>query len=493
MSMIQVSHLTFAYPGSFDNIFEDVSFQIDTDWRLGFVGRNGRGKTTFLNLLLGNYEYEGRISASVDFDYFPFDPPDETLPVRALVAALVPADVMDWEIERELGLLDVCDDALDRPLNTLSGGERAKVLLAALFLRENRFLLIDEPTNHLDQRARQVVGDYLRSKRGYILVSHDRAFLDRCVDHILSINRADIEVRQGDYSSWAREKALRDAREQAENERLEKDIDRLTASARRTANWSDKVEKTKYGKQDSGLKADRGHVGHMAAKMMKSAKSIERRRENAAAEKSTLLKNIDRADSLKLAPLVHPADRLVELRAVSISFGERTVVSDLSFTIRQGDRIALCGPNGSGKTSVLRLICGEPVDYTGYFSRASNLTISYVSQDTAGLAGGVVDYARACDVDETRFLTILRKLDFERVQFEKDLRDLSAGQKKKILLARSLSENAHLYVWDEPLNYIDLLSRVQIEDLLADCGATLLFVEHDAAFTERIETMRVEL
>lgn len=167
MSLINVSNLTFAYEGSYDNIFENISFQIDTDWKLGFTGRNGRGKTTFLNLLLGKYEYNGRISANISFEYFPFDIIDQETDTINVIDHICP-DCLSWELMRELSLLQVAEDVLHRPFATLSNGEQTKVLLAALFLKENSFLLIDEPTNHLDMQARKIVSNYLGSKRGFI-------------------------------------------------------------------------------------------------------------------------------------------------------------------------------------------------------------------------------------------------------------------------------------------------------------------------------------
>ncbi|MGO4373600.1 ATP-binding cassette domain-containing protein, partial [Paenibacillus sp. MCAF20] len=201
MSLINVSNLTFAYDGSYDFIFENVSFQIDTDWKLGFTGRNGRGKTTFLNLLLGKYEFSGSISAKVGFEYFPFPVANKENNVLDVIDEIIP-DYEHWELMRELSLLKVTEDVLYRPFDSLSNGEQTKVLLAALFLKENSFLLIDEPTNHLDMEARRLVSRYLSSKSGYILVSHDRSFLDRCVDHILSINKTNIEIQKGNFSDW---------------------------------------------------------------------------------------------------------------------------------------------------------------------------------------------------------------------------------------------------------------------------------------------------
>ncbi len=144
MSLINVTNLTFGYDGSYDNIFENMNFQIDTDWKLGFTGRNGRGKTTFLNLLLGKYEYSGNISTNVNFEYFPFEIAHKENNTIDVIDNLCP-DHLHWEVMRELSLLQVSEDVLYRPFYTLSNGEQTKVLLATLFLKESSFLLIDEP------------------------------------------------------------------------------------------------------------------------------------------------------------------------------------------------------------------------------------------------------------------------------------------------------------------------------------------------------------
>jgi lincosamide and streptogramin A transport system ATP-binding/permease protein len=492
MSLINISNLTFAYDGSYDNVFENVSFQFDTDWKLGFTGRNGRGKTTFLQLLLGNYEYSGAISASVSFEYFPFAAPNATDNTLAVIESVHPA-ILHWQILRELSLLQVTEDVLYRPFATLSPGEQTKVLLATLFLKENRFLLIDEPTNHLDRDARQIVSNYLNGKRGYILVSHDRAFLDNCIDHILSINKTNIEIQRGNFSSWWANKKMQDEFELAENEKLRKDIARLTVAARRTADWSDKVEQTKWGVKISGIKPDKGYLGRKAAKMMQRAKNIETRQQTALESKSRLLKNIESNDKLKMSPVSHHANCLLELKDLSLFYGDKKICTNVSFLIEQSDRIALCGKNGSGKTSLLKLICGNLIAYTGALHKASQLKISYVSQDTSRLRGSLSDFAASSEIDETIFKTCLRQLDFSRVQFEKDMADFSAGQKKKVLLAKSLCEKAHLFIWDEPLNYIDVISRLQIEELLLAYSPTMLFVEHDQEFCKNIATKIVAL
>ena len=491
MSMIEISNLTFAYDGSYDNIFEDVSLRLDTDWRLGLVGRNGRGKTTLLNLLQHKYEYRGTIRADVPFDYFPFAIPDPDKDAIGVIEDVQP-DYEYWQLAREMHRLDLSDEMLYRPFRSLSGGEQVRLLLALLFARDNRFLLIDEPTNHLDAEARALVADYLKTKRGFLLVSHDRAFLDSCVDHILSIDKANIELQKGNFSSWFANKERQDAFEQAENDRLRADIRRLDEAAKRAARWSDKTESEKHVR-NSGLRPDRGYIGHKSAKMMQRAKSIEARRLDAAEEKAGLLHNIERADDLKLHPLAYRAETLAELTDVAVQYGDAPVVEGVRLTVRHGARIALTGRNGSGKSSLLKLIAGQDIPHTGTVRLGSGLIVSYVPQDASFLSGSLSVYAEACGIDRTLFFAILRKLDFARVQFEKDMADYSAGQKKKVLLARSLCEQAHLYLWDEPLNYIDVFSRMQIEQLLTAYQPTLLFVEHDRAFCGKIATETVRL
>ncbi|MCL2812829.1 MAG: ABC-F type ribosomal protection protein [Clostridia bacterium] len=499
MATIAVRDLSFCHEGTVEPLFSHINLTLDTDWKLGFIGRNGRGKTTFLKLLLGQYEYSGKVSANVYFEYFPFVVPDPTQTTLDILKTIAPS-VLLWQVQKEVAKLAVMEEALYRPFETLSNGEQTKALLAGLFLRENGFLLIDEPTNHLDINARETVARYLHDKSGFILVSHDRGFLDACIDHVLSINKTNIEIQSGNFSSWWHNKQLQDAHEIAENQKLKKEIKRLESAARQSSQWANKVESAKMGKGAAALRKS-GHAGmdtmayygEKSKRMQQRRKNLERRQRSAIEEKSGLLRDIETAEPVKLVPLSYYKERLLEVRELSVCYGEKTVFCDLTFELQRGDRVAVSGPNGCGKSSLLKLLIGEPVPYTGEVRVGSGLIVSYVSQSTNHLAGPLDDYLTGQGLDITLVKARLRKLDFARAQFEQPLERYREGQKKKLLLAASLSRQAHVYLWDEPLNYIDVLSRMQIEALLLEFEPTLLFVEHDGMFCERVATRVITL
>lgn len=495
MSNICVQNLTFGYDGSYDNVFENVNININTSWKLGFIGRNGRGKTTFLRLLLGDFEYHGKIISDMDFAYFPYKVKDSSQLTLNIMHEMCP-EAEDWEFIREVSLLDANVEILYRPFETLSNGEQIKVMMGALFTGENKFLLLDEPTNHLDINARTTISSYLKKKKGFILVSHDRVLLDSCIDHIISINRTNIDVQRGNFSSWWTNKQMQDNHELAENEKLKKEIKHLSVAAKRTAEWSAKSEGKKIGidprKTEKSI-SYRSNQSSKSKKMMSRAKQIQSRQESTKEEKKQLLKNIERSAPLKLSPETYVKDILISASNLSLYYDERQICSNLNFDIRQGDRIAVSGYNGSGKSTLFKLICGQAIKHTGSINIGTNLKISCVPQDTSHLNGFLADYSARYGIDDSLFKTILRKLDFERIQFEKRIEEFSEGQKKKVLIARSLCEKAHLYVWDEPLNYMDIISRMQIEELLLKYVPTMIFVEHDSVFQEKVATKFLNL
>ena len=535
MSQISIQDLSYTYPGAHEAVFRGLSLSLDTGWRLGLIGRNGRGKTTLLRLLAGELLPDGDsvLSLPCPTALFPFPVGDPSLPaLEAAAEGVAPFRAMERELEalsaagdpgslarygelleryreaggyeiaallrREAGKLELREEALARPFGSLSPGERVKLLLAALQLRPGEgFLLLDEPTSHLDARGRRVVGEYLaRGRKGFLLVSHDRDFLDAACDHILALNRNSVDLIQGNYSSWQREKDREDALELARNRKLEKEADRLSAAARQAAGWSDRLEKTKKGLgQDSasGLRPDRGHIGAKSARMMKRAKAIQRRREEAVEEKRGLLRDLEEAEPLKLHILPIRRGVLAEARGLTADYGGGPVFPPVSFRVEPGQRLAVEGPNGCGKSTLLALLLGREIPHAGELWTPGELVISALPQDTSGLSGSLGDYAESQGADGDLFRAILRKLDLPRELLSQPLERYSQGQKKKAALAASLAKPAHLFVWDEPLNYIDLLSRRQLEELILACRPAMVFVEHDARFVRTAATHRLRL
>lgn len=495
MSIINISNLTFSYENSYDYIFKNVSFRLDTSWKVGFVGRNGRGKTTLLKLLLRELDYTGTISSKIDFEYFPYQVQNTEQFTIDVIKDICPS-ACDWEIHREISILNVREEILYRQYSSLSYGEQTKAMLAGLFLKQNKFLLIDEPTNHLDIEGRKHLANYLNRKKGFILVSHDRTFLDSCTNYTLSINKCNIELQKGSFSSWMENKKKQDAFEISKNEKLKKNIKHLEKAVKRTAEWSDKAEARKIGfdpvKVEKSL-CRRANESRKSKKMMSRSTAISERRQKAVEEKSQLLKNIEATAELKLSPIKFYTDELLKLDKITIKYGGKDVCSDISFTVIQGDRIALNGKNGCGKSSVLKLIIGEDIEHSGEVIKNHHLKISYVPQHTQHLKGSLKEYAENLGIDLSLFLAILRKLDFSRSQFEKQIEDFSDGQKKKVLIAGSLCEKAHLYIWDEPLNFIDVISRIQIEELIKKYKPTIIFVEHDETFRNNIATKIINI
>lgn len=487
MALITLSHLSFAHDNG-QTVFNNVHLQLDTNWKMGLIGRNGRGKTTFLKLLNGAYTHSGSIHTPVPMDYFPFVVKKPKQTCLEVVKGICP-NLETWQLEREASLLDLSLEALTRPFHTLSGGESTKLLLASLFLRGNNFLLIDEPTTHLDMQARQIVAEYLQAKRGFILVSHDRSLLDACIDHVLSINRADIELQRGNFSSWQENRAQQDRGELARNSKLKKEITRLQESAKRSTGWSKTAEMEKFG---SGP-VDRGFLGHKAAKMMQRAKSVERRRSKAVEEKKQLLRNLESEAPLSMRPQTFHSKRIAECYNLSAGYDDTVALEAVSFTLSNGERLVLSGKNGCGKSTLLKLFARQPVEYWGDFYLPEALRISYVPQDASFLTGSLKGFTQQRCIDESLFRAVLHRFGFEGHQFDNNMSYFSSGQKKKVLLAASLCEEAHLYIWDEPLNYVDIISRIQIENLILEYQPTLVMVEHDYMFINRVATKILSL
>lgn len=256
---------------------------------------------------------------------------------------------------KEVALLGLDPEALGRPFASFSPGEQARLKLAALFLREGRFLLIDEPTNHLDLQGRDRMAGYLKGKSGFLIASHDRDILNEVCTHTLALERQGARLVAGNYASYREDKRREDEHERDRHDSLLAEISRLGRSAREKAAWSDRVEAGKTGQGP----VDRGYVGHQSARMMKRARSIQGRIQRQIEEKEGLLRNLEYASPLKIQAVPHPSRTLLRFEGVSFRYGEGApLFAGLDLALHKGERLALSGPNGAGKTTLLKLMEG---------------------------------------------------------------------------------------------------------------------------------------
>ncbi len=511
MSTITLTHLTFAYPGH-DNLFTNQSIQLDTAWHLGLTGRNGRGKTTLLNLIRGKLHGDSHTTVHVpaSLTYFPQTVADPALDFWQIVDDISTAEL--WEVEREVTLMGLPADCLYRPFSTLSGGEQTKLLLAVLFATPDAFPLIDEPTNHLDHAGREQVAAYLKQKhQGFIVISHDRAFLNQVTDHTLTIEKQQLILTQGNFDAYEQAKAIKDQTERDEQAKLHKDITRLKASSRDKHDWSLSRESDIHGDPHVKGSGGTGHLGFVtarAARLMKKSKVLEHRMDKEVADKEALLKNVEFIDPLTLDYTPDHHQVLLRVRNLTLSFDGQPLFVPVSFELKRGERLAIVGPNGIGKSSLITAILQQATQtanvsgqqlppflgtITGEINLAQSARRGLVRQLYADNQGQLPAFAKERQLNYQDLLNNLHKLGVERTVFNVPIEQLSAGQQKKVELAASMATNAALYIWDEPLNYLDVFNQDQLIDVIKTVNPTMLLTEHDSHFIEEVATKTVEL
>ena len=500
MSNIKISRLSFRYDDASDNIFNDLNLNLDSSWKLGLVGRNGRGKTTFLNLLRGKLQGTGKIESKLAFSYFPITIKNpENITLYELQDR---ASFEEWELEREMNLLGANPDLLWQPFNTLSGGEQTKVLLALSFTNRDAFPLIDEPTNHLDEASRLQVAKYLKKHdKGYIVVSHDRDFLNQITDHILAIENTEIHLYQGNYASYEDTKEKRDQFNRDKNEKLKGEIKSLNNKYVRFNNWSDSVEAQKYqGRKTQYVlnrrtRLNKGAIGHAAAKMMKKAINTQHRMDKRIEEKKGLMVNIEDVPDLTMNFQPNYHQTLLETQHLSLKVQDKQLFEDLNMIVKNKGIVSLEGKNGSGKSTFLKLLLSKTneVSYQGKFVLINGLKISYLPQDFTEYTGTLKEFAEKQKIFYEELLNNLKKMGFPRESFTTKIEEMSMGQQKRVALAKSLVELADLYLWDEPANYLDVFNQDQLIKLLKDKQPAMLLVEHDQYFIEHVAKHRIKL
>lgn len=497
MSNIKISNLSFKYSDSIENIFNNLNLDLDSSWKLGLVGRNGRGKTTFLNLLQGKLQGTGAIQSKLEFNYFPLNVKNkEQLTLYALEEHV---QFDQWELERELNLMQVDTNLIWRPFNTLSGGEQTKVLVALSFINKDAFPLIDEPTNHLDEKSRIQVVRYLQKhSQGYIVVSHDRDFLNQITNHILAIEHTEIHLYQGNYASYEDTKEKRDKFNQEKNEKLRGQIKALNESRQRIKGYSLQSENNKKAsahKNEIHADINKGFFGHKAAKIMKRSKNIERRMDKDIQDRKGLMTNVESVPELEMNFQPNYHSTLLETRHLDLKVKDKKLFKDLNLIIRNRGIVSLEGKNGAGKSTFLKSILNKSTDvtYQGILNLTNGLRVSYLPQDFVEYSGTLAEFSQKEHLSYEKILNVLRKMGFPRSSFETRIEEMSIGQQKRVSIAKSLVEEADFYLWDEPANYLDVFNQDQLIDVLRKTKPAMLLVEHDEYFISQVASKRIEL
>ncbi|MGL6197345.1 MAG: ribosomal protection-like ABC-F family protein [Lachnospiraceae bacterium] len=501
MAQISLLNMDFAYDGSQESVFENFNISFDTNWRLGLIARNGRGKTTLLKLLAGELKpLKGFVHCPSAITPVVFPPVLKSLTgdTTGMVIAHAMPELEEWRFLRELSLLSVDNSLVERPFETLSPGEQGKILLAALFSREDAYILLDEPGNHLDVDGKEILTSYLSGKKRFLLVSHERLLLDAVTDHSMALLKSHPEIVAGPYHVWADHRRNVEDFERSENAKLAKEINILEKSAQQTGQWAEKAHRNSRKDDGSGVKF--GLKEKNRAKAMKldhRAKQTIRQKDRAAAEKGKLLHDIEENEPLKMNPMVFHSDSLIRAADLTLRYDEKILLQKTSFQIKRGERVCLTGQNGAGKSTLLNLISGDTpsaeLTIEGSLHVTKGIRISKLPQTSNLPQMKLLEYVNSINPDQSRVLTLLRKMDFPREVFQSEVSDLSSGQKRKLLLALSICDEAHLYLWDEPLNYLDIQSREQIEEVLLTAAPTMIFIEHDAYFCKKLATTYIQL
>ena len=491
-------------------ILDGLTFQIDQGERVGLLGKNGAGKTTLFKILTGELDWDdGEVHIAPGkgvglISQIPVYPPEYTVE-DVLQTAFQRLHDMEREMEEltermgrdndpallrrydsltaafEAGGgydtstplnkvcngLEISQDMRNQLFSSLSGGEKTRVNLARLILEDTDILLLDEPTNHLDLRATEWLEEYLDRYKGTVLaISHDRWFLDRVVKRVIEIQEGKAEFYEGNYSFYVVEKEHRYQEKLKQYEKEQAKIEQLEKAAQQLRVWA-------YSGND---------------KTFKRAQSMEKRIERLrTTDKPTKERRLD----MKFGEREFRGDEVLTIKELKKSFDERTLFDHVNLEVVGGERIALLGDNGTGKSTLLKILLGEEEPDSGKLRMGPTVKVGYLPQiiHFSHPERNLVDtmiYDQDCSTQTAR--NRLAAFNFRGEDVFKPVSALSGGEQSRLRLCMLMDEQINLLILDEPTNHLDIASREWIEEAVADYEGNLLFVSHDRYFIKQFAT-----
>ncbi|HRX14451.1 MAG TPA: ABC-F family ATP-binding cassette domain-containing protein [Eubacteriales bacterium] len=512
--LIQITNGTFFYNEK--KVFEDVSLQINENDKIGFVGRNGEGKTTLIHALIKDYALrDGEVShksnlrigylkqnSGLDSDKTVYDE------MNSVFAEVHEAERAMRQLENEISVLDHNSeeyrqklnrynaknaffeandgynievkiktilngmgftDRYNQVINTMSGGEKTRLAICRLLLTQPELLIMDEPTNHLDFTTLQWLEGYLASYKGaLLLVSHDRYFLDKLVNKIWEIENFTVTEFTGNYSKFKQLKEAALLRSQQEYERQQNKIASMLDYAQRNI--------------------ARASTSNSAKSRLKQVANMEK------IDKPYVERRVPRFDFTFETPSLKTP---ITVKNLTLKGGERLLLEDVSLEITRGDKVALIGPNGAGKSTFIKKVVKAVNDDYASVRLCQGVVLAYYDQENLNFnpEDTVLQavWEKHYRLTQTYVRKVLAQALLSQEDIDKKVRQLSGGERAKLGLAMMVIEKGNTLVMDEPTNHLDLTSRESLEESLADFSGTVLFVSHDRYFINKIATKIVEI